>query len=494
MARTWLAILISGMFLMAHAQAPRTPDAAAVLSAAATALGAANLKTLEFSGNGWDACLGQAWSVNDGRWARWELTGYNRFIDYETGSSRHTAQQKAAMDPTKVGGCGAVPGAAARAQQSNITTTSPWLQQLQVWLTPHGFVRLARENNPTAEVVGAGARPLTVISINLTRANINYRMRGYFNPQSMIERIETWVDDPIFGDMLVEAEFTGYRSFEGTQFPARILHKQGGLGIFELNVDKVVPNATAAAAAAPPAGGGRGAGGAGGGRGGAGAAPAAAPVSIELAPGVFVLDGAYQAAAVAFNDYAVVIDGMQNEARTREVIEQTKKAIPGKPIRYVVVTHTHFDHITGLREFIAEGATILTHEMNVQFLQRALNTPRTLNPAGDARKGAAVKIQGVPDKHVLTDGKQIVELHRIRGHVHADDNLIAYIPSAKTIVESDLVQPWISPQFTNVGYLTSLANELDRLALNYESFVSIHRPTPPPVVTKDALLTAIGRK
>jgi hypothetical protein len=87
-----------------------------------------------------------------------------------------------------------------------------------------------------------------------------------------------------------------------------------------------------------------------------------------------------------------------------------------------------------------------------------------------------------------------VELHRIRNHVHADDNLIAFIPSAKTIVESDLVQPWISPQFTNVGYLTSLANELDRLQLNYESFVSIHRPTPPPVVTKDALLTAIGRK
>jgi hypothetical protein len=101
---------------------------------------------------------------------------------------------------------------------------------------------------------------------------------------------------------------------------------------------------------------------------------------------------------------------------------------------------------------------------------------------------------GFGDRYVLTDGKQTVELHHIRGHVHADDMVIAYIPSARTIVESDLVQPWISPQFTSVPYLTHLANELDRLKLNYDSFVSIHRPTPPPVVTREAFLASIGRK
>jgi glyoxylase-like metal-dependent hydrolase (beta-lactamase superfamily II) len=336
---------------------------------------------------------------------------------------------------------------------------------------------------------------MNAVSFNLARGGTNYRMRGYFNTANMLEKIETWLDDPIFGDMLVEAEFSGYRAFDGMQFPSRILHKQGGLGIFELNVERAVPNSTAATAApAAPAAAGQ--------RGGAAAAPAApaAPAAAppapftELGPGVFVLNGAYQAVAVAFNDYSVVIDGMQNEARAREVITQTKQAIPGKPIRYVVVTHSHFDHMTGLRDFIAEGATIVTHEINVKFLERALNTPRTLNPAGDPRKGAMVKIQGIGDRHVLTDGKQTVELHRIRGHVHADDMVVAFIPGAKTIVESDLVQPWISPQFTSVPYLTHMANELDRLKLNYESFVSIHRPTPPPVVTREAFLAAIGRK
>ena len=297
--------------------------------------------------------------------------------------------------------------------------------------------------------------------------------------------------------MLVEAEFSNYRNFEGLRFPGRILHKQGGLGILELTIDKVVPNKTAAAVADPAAGG-RGAGGAGGAGGGgrgadAGAAPAAvAPAPVEMAPGVFVLDGAYQAVAVAFNDYSVVIDGMQNEARTRAVIDQTKKAIPGKPIRYVFVTHSHFDHVSGLRDFVADGATIITHESSAKFFERALSTPRTINKA-EAKQIGTPKILSVGEKYVLQDGKQVVELHRIRGHVHADDMLVAYIPSAKTIVESDLVQPWISPQFTNVSYLSHLANELDRLKLNYESFVSIHRPTPPPTVSRADFLKAAGR-
>jgi glyoxylase-like metal-dependent hydrolase (beta-lactamase superfamily II) len=455
-------------------------------------MGAENLKGVEFGGNGWDGCLGQAWNVMDGRWARWELRDYNRVIDYEAGSSRHTAQQRAGMDPQAVGGCGAVPGAAPRLQQSTITASSPWAQQLQIWMTPHGFIRLARDNSPVAESQTLAGRRLNLVMFAITRGNESYRMIGYFNPENLLEKIETWLDDPVFGDMRVEAEFSGYRNFDGLRFPGRILHRQGGLGLFDLTVDKVVSNP--ASAAAPPqqaaAAGGRGAG-AGGGRGvgGAAAAPAA---PIEIAPGVFVLDGAYQAVAVAFNDHSVVIDGMQNEARTRAVIAQTKQAIPGKPIRYVVVTHSHFDHVSGLRDFVAEGATILTHESSAKFFERALSTPRTINKA-EARPAGTPKVMAVGERHVLQDGKQIVELHRIRGHVHADDMLVAYIPSARTIVESDLVQPWISPQFTNAGYLSHLAKELDRLNLNYESFVSIHRPTPPPTVSRADFLKAAGR-
>src|SRR4030095_12449196 len=149
MWRAWVAVIVCGFVLVAHAQAPQ-PDAAGILKTAATAMGADNLKAVQSAGNGWDGCLGQAWNVMDGRWARWELKDYNRVVDYEAGSSRHTAQQRAGMDPQAGGGCGGGPGAAPRAQQSTISSASPWAQQLQIFLTPYGFIRLARDNNPVA--------------------------------------------------------------------------------------------------------------------------------------------------------------------------------------------------------------------------------------------------------------------------------------------------------------------------------------------------------
>ena len=41
-------------------------------------------------------------------------------------------------------------------------------------------------------------------------------------------------------------------------------------------------------------------------------------------------------------------------------------------------THPHSDHTGGLPALVAEGATIITQKNNEEFLDRALNTPRTL--------------------------------------------------------------------------------------------------------------------
>jgi glyoxylase-like metal-dependent hydrolase (beta-lactamase superfamily II) len=57
--------------------------------------------------------------------------------------------------------------------------------------------------------------------------------------------------------------------------------------------------------------------------------------------------------------------------------------VPNKPIK-TCNTHHHFDHAGGLRTFLAQGTTIVTHESNKQYYLDIMfyPAPRTLDPIG----------------------------------------------------------------------------------------------------------------
>ena len=107
--------------------------------------------------------------------------------------------------------------------------------------------------------------------------------------------------------------------------------------------------------------------------------PAAA--SERLAEGIYRITGGYVALAVEFNDHILIFEPAgQNDARAQAIIAEAKRVIPNKPIRYGVLSHHHFDHTSGIGAVVAEGITIVTHEVNKEFFENALSGPRTLAP------------------------------------------------------------------------------------------------------------------
>jgi len=500
MYKTCITLMATTLLLVACAEPapPPPPDPAVLLADARAALGA-DPTTIEFSGSGQDATIGQPWNINEG-WPMWSVSDYNRVIDYGATASRQSAVREIA-DPGKLGGGGAQPGAAPQNQNSTVTEDSGFNQKLQIWLTPHGFLNLAAESNPMITSETMDGVSYNVASFAVADGDISHEMRGYFNVESnVLEEVQTWVDNPVYGDMIIEAEFGNYQDFGGTMFPTSYVQKQGGFHTLNLTINDVIPNTSASAE--PPEGGGRGRGGFGGGRGGrggrgGGAAADAPPPFVEIGDGIFVLDGGYQSVAVEFAEFSVVIDGLQNNARAADIIENTKEAIPGKPIRYWVSTHLHFDHIGGIREMVAEGVTILTHEGNVAFLEDVLDNPRTMNPDRLSASPMAPMVQGTADTFVLEDATQLLELYKLEGSLHADDMMIAYLPSINTIVSADLAQPWMNPAFGGGDgphpFLVHLADELDRIGMAYDQFVPVHRPNPGPAVSREDFLAAAGR-
>ena len=198
-----------------------------------------------------------------------------------------------------------------------------------------------------------------------------YRLVGYINDGHIVERVETWVEHPILGDMHVEFTYSNYQDFSGLKVPTRISQKQVGMETFVAAInaaqrESIQPRAAddgsignrprRSAAQRVEAG--------------TGQQTAPAVASEKLADGVYRITGGYVALAVEFKDYVVVLEGGQSEARGLAILAETKRLIPNKRIRYVVNTHPHFDHAGGLGPFAAEGITILTDDNNKYFLSR----------------------------------------------------------------------------------------------------------------------------
>ncbi|MDG2175444.1 MAG: MBL fold metallo-hydrolase [Gammaproteobacteria bacterium] len=451
-----------------------------IYSLALDNMGAQEMTRIEYSGNGWEACLGQPWHIDEG-WARWSIADYNRVIDYATFNSTQTALRQSGLDPDKLGGCGAQPLAAAQNQQISVNSDSSWEKQLQVHLTPLGFLHLANDFGGQVELNNDG------LSVNVSDINVDdvsYRMVGSFGDDYLLDHVATWIDNTVYGDMIFEVEFSEWQDFAGVKFPTRIVQKQGGYSTHDLTVTSVIPSSEASAEP-PPGNGGR----FGGGQ------QADLPPYEAIGDGIYALHGAYQSVVMEFDAFSVVLDGLQNDTRAQEIIALTKELIPDKPIGYVLTSHNHFDHASGLRDFVAEGATIITHEINQEFFESALANPRTLRTESDLSEGMPVSVLGVGGFFVLDDGSQRLEIYKLNDSLHADDVLIAYIPSIKTIVEADLMQPWINPVFGGGDhpFLIWFADELERIGIEYEQFVPIHRPSTPPLMTRMELLEAVGR-
>jgi glyoxylase-like metal-dependent hydrolase (beta-lactamase superfamily II) len=300
------------------------------------------------------------------------------------------------------------------------------------------------------------------------------------NAQNLVERVAYLVPNPVVGDVPVEIAYSDYADYEGVKFPGRIVEKMDGLETLDVTIAEVTPNAAvsievpAAILQAP--------------------IPPSTP-SVEVttvSPGVWSLNSANtRSLAVEFADHIVMLEGPTSEARTLAVNETVRQTVPGKPIRYVVNTHAHYDHASGLRAYVAEGATVITHEINKPFLEQAWARPWTIEPDLLARSPKPATIETVGDKRVLTDGSRTVELYHLQGSGHNAGTLIAYLPAERILMYGDGYNPppGDDPRdpTRTPEYGLDLIRNVQRLKLNVARIAPVHGRIVPFENMKKAL-------
>lgn len=470
--------LITALFLLfpvpGDAQGSR-----AALEAASKALGADGLKTIQYSASGVSFAVGQS-PVPGAAWPRFNIPTFTRAINYETASLRDEQMRSRAEMPPRGGG---VPAVGEVRQVQVVSGDFAWNvagetaapapvalveRQLQLWTTPHGVIKAALAYNATVQ-----GRAIAFAVPG------RYTVKATLDANNLVEKVEAVLSNPVVGDMPIEVVYADYRDFGGAKFPTRIRQSGGGFPAMDFTVSDVKPNAAVDIQVPDSIR--------------QATKPYARVASEQVADGVwYVTGGTHHSVVIEMKDHIIVVEGPPNDERATAVIAEARRLAPNKPIRPVINSHHHFDHSGGLRAFAAEGIGVITHESNRAFFESALMAPASMTP--DKQQGARrkVAVEGVRDRHVLTDGTRTVEIHHMAGNTHADGMLIVYLPKERLLIQADAFTPGPpnAPAPAIINPLSvNLADNITRLNLSVDRLLPLHGR----IVPLADLHRAIGR-
>jgi glyoxylase-like metal-dependent hydrolase (beta-lactamase superfamily II) len=171
----------------------------------------------------------------------------------------------------------------------------------------------------------------------------------------------------------------------------------------------------------------------------------AEPELVDVATGVSQSRGtSHNVLVVEMDTYLVVFDAPVNERLSEWAIRASKQRYPGKPIKYLMLTHHHWDHANGARTYVAEGATIIVGKDNKAHFERMFTAPGTALDDRLHRSPRKADIIEVTDKYILKEGKREIGMYAIETQ-HSTGTLIGYIPDVKLGFVTDLWSPGRDP-------------------------------------------------
>jgi glyoxylase-like metal-dependent hydrolase (beta-lactamase superfamily II) len=138
----------------------------------------------------------------------------------------------------------------------------------------------------------------------------------------------------------------------------------------------------------------------------------------------FVL--AVEAPATGYVEFdQVPADGLPpSDSVATAIVAAIARTVPGKPIRFVTVSHFHGDHAGGVPTFTRQGATLLTTPGTAPYFRRLLGE-------------TGARIETVARRRVISDGEREVVILNGGRTPHTDEALIVYFPRERIVYQGD---------------------------------------------------------
>ena len=164
--------------------------------------------------------------------------------------------------------------------------------------------------------------------------------------------------------------------------------------------------------------------------------PFQAAEKIDLAPGVTLYPGPWNATIVKQDDGIVILESPLSGLYTGGVIDQARKLYPDAKIKSVLSTSDSWPHVAGVRTAVSLGLPVYILDLNQPLLDRMVAAPHTLQPDALAKSPKPAQWQIVSGKLVVGTGPNRMELYPIRG-ASTERQYMVYFPEHKILYASD---------------------------------------------------------
>jgi glyoxylase-like metal-dependent hydrolase (beta-lactamase superfamily II) len=143
------------------------------------------------------------------------------------------------------------------------------------------------------------------------------------------------------------------------------------------------------------------------------------------------------------------------------------RKVTNQPVRYLVYSHHHFDHIAGGRAFKEAGARVVAHRRALERL-KTLNDPNTVLPD-----------EAVDRNRTITLGGTALELTFV-GANHSDSTLVMRLPKERIIFLVDLIPVGALPGRGMIDFYPLEAEQSIKqiIAMDWERLIPGHPGAP----------------
>lgn len=199
---------------------------------------------------------------------------------------------------------------------------------------------------------------------------------------------------------------------------------------------------------------------------------ALAPDTVRVGPSTVVLHNpGYNETITLAKDTVFVFDATQSDDRARQDSALIARFFPGPHPVVLVVTDLAWPHVSGVRFWVASGATIVSHRASRVFLEQVVARRWTLAPDKLERHRGAVRLRFRPVSDSLTLAGGAITLHAIDG-IGSEGALIAYLRNDRFLWASDYIQDVRNPTL----YALEVWHAAHRAGFTPDRFAAEHVP------------------